>query len=307
MPAIGTWEQAHAAASAYRTTFGHLDVPADYTDSDGFALGECLANLRLRHLLDRLPAEHKHALDALGMRWTAPVQTFETMLEHARTWAAMHGDLLVPVKEDIGGHRLGTWLATQRRKANAGRLPAAHRQDLEAIDPYWNTPWPQHWQRKYNRAKTLIAATGWRLSSPAYNHASREDRASMDWIYKQRLKFFGLHEGQQDLLLKLGIPPLPDGVYYDSSYDPDRHAFYAGLGHAAAFLARHGHLDVPRHHREPHRDRDGEQPEAFALGEWIHRCRKHPEALTDEQRRALEALRMVWDPTLRRPKPPPAG
>ncbi|GGZ92467.1 helicase [Streptomyces echinoruber] len=242
VPAIGTWEQAHAAAAAYRTISGHLDVPTDYTDPDGFALGECLANFRLRLLLDRLPAEQKQVLDQLGMLWTAPAPTFESMLEHARAWAAVHGHLLVPVKEDIGGHRLGRWLATQRRKANTGRLPDSHQRQLEAIDPHWNTSWPQDWQRKYLRAKALVHATGWRFSSHSYNHASREDRAIMDWISKQRLKFFGLEEGQQDLLLQLGIPPLPDGVYYDSSYDPERHAFYGGLGHAAValFMSRDG-------------------------------------------------------------------
>ncbi|MFE7029124.1 Helicase associated domain protein [Streptomyces sp. NPDC057621] len=311
LPAIGTWALAHASALRYRTGFGHLDVPADYTDPGGFALGECLASLRLRRLLGRLPAEQEQALDALGMLWIAPAQTFDSMLARARTWAAAHGHLIVPVKADLGGHRLGRWLATQRRKAATGRLSAAHQQALESIDPYWNPPWPQEWQGKYARAKALVDATGWRFNSPSSSPAGREDRVSMDWINKQRLKFFGLQEGQQDLLLKLGIPPLPDGVYYDSSYDPERHAFYGGLGHVAAFLAREGHLDVPRQHREPCRwDDNGEHPTAFPLGEWIHQRRKHPQMLTEVQRRALEALHMLWDPALgrrKRPKPPPAG
>ena len=307
LPAIGTWEQALASATRYRTSFGHLDVPADYTDPDGFALGECVHNLRLRHFLDRLPAEHQQALDALGLPWTVPTQTFDSMLEHARTWAAEHGHLAVPVKADIGGHRLGTWLATQRRKAAAGRLPDAHKQALAALDPHWNAPW-MDWKRKYARAKALAQTAGWRSTSQSSKDTSREDRITMNWIYKQRLKFFRLDEAQQDLLLQLGIPPLPDGVYYDSYHDPERHRFYEGLGHLGAFLAREGHIDVPRRHQEPWWwGNGGEQSKTFPLGEWIHQCRKHPEVLTEEQRRALEALRMVWDPSLgrrKRPQPP---
>ncbi|MGC0344394.1 Helicase associated domain protein [Streptomyces sp. SLBN-8D4] len=304
LPAIGSWEQALASATGYRTSFGHLDVPADYTDPDGFALGECVSNLRLRHFLGRLPTEHQQALDALGIPWTAPVQTFDSMLEHARAWAAEHGHLAVPVKADIGGHRLGAWLATQRRKATTGWLPAAHQQALAVLDPHWNVPW-MDWKRKYARAKVLARA-GWRFTS-ASQQTSREDRATVNWIYKQRLKFFRLEEGQQDLLLQLGIPPLPDGLYYDSHHDSERHAYYEGLGHLAAFLAREGHSDVPRDHQEPWWGNDGEPSKTFPLGEWIHQCRKHPEMLTEEQRRALEGLYMVWDPGLgrrKRPKPP---
>lgn len=308
LPAVGTWDQALASATGYHARFGHLDVPAHYTDPDGFALGECISNLRLRHLLGRLPTEHKQALDALGMRWTARPQTFDSMLEHARSWAAEHGHLTVPVKAEIGGHRLGTWLATQRRQARTGRLPTEHKQALDAIDPNWNPPWDQGWQRKYARAKALADNTGWRSTSHTYQRASREDRTTMDWIYKQRLKFFRLHQGKQDLLLQLGIPPLPDGVYYNTFHDPERHAFYEGLGHLAAFLAREGHLDVPRHHREPWwRGDGGAESMTFPLGEWIHRCREHPKALTDQQRYALQTLRTLCDPGRRQhADPPPA-
>jgi superfamily II DNA or RNA helicase len=307
LPAIGSWEQALASATRYRARFGHLDVPAGYTDPDAFALGACLASLRLRHLLGRLPAEHKLALDALGMPWSAPARTFESMLERARAWAAEHGHLSVPVKEDIGGHPLGTWLATQRRKATTGRLPAAHQQALDAIDPYWNPPWSPEWQRKYTRAKALIGGLGkrWRSSSQSYEQASREHRTTMDWIHKQQLRFFDLDEGQQALLLKIPIPPMPEGTYYHSRYDPERHAFSDALGHAAAFRAREGHLDVPHDHREPPWWGSGNvHSSMFPLGEWIHRCRTHPEVLTEEQRRALEALlRLVKHNWPRKPPP----
>ncbi|MGW1787654.1 Helicase associated domain protein [Streptomyces tubercidicus] len=293
VPAIGTWEESHASAHRYRTAFGHLDVPADYTDPGGFALGECLTNLRLRHLLGRLPTEHKQALDALGMMWATPARTFQSMLEHARAWAGVHGHLYVPVKEEIGGHPLGSWLAAQRRKAKTGRLPHEHGQALDAIDPDWNPPRTE-WHRRYIRARTLVATTCWEPALPSTSPIG-EHRAIVNWVVTQRLTFFQLQPRQQELLIDLGIPPLPGGMYSDRAYDPQRHAFYAALGHAAAFLNREGHLDVPRRHMEPTPTR-ADAP-AFALGEWIHKRRKHPELLTPKQRRALEALRMIWHPT----------
>ncbi|WP_327350074.1 Helicase associated domain protein [Streptomyces sp. NBC_01321] len=306
VPATGTWEESHTSAHRYRTSYGHLDVPAHYTDPDGFALGECVANLRLRHLLGRLPAEHKQALDALGMVWATPTRSFESMLEHARVWAAEFGDLGVPVKEKRGGHPVGSWLATQRHKAKTGRLSPEHRQALEAIDPDWDQP-STDWQRRYIRARTLITTTGWTpamlSTAPRPGH-----HTTVNWVLAQRVKFFQLQPRQQELLISLGIPPWAYVMSYNHAYDPDHHAFYAGLAHAAEFLNREGHLDVPRRHREPAPRSHTDTP-AFALGHWIHQCRKHPEALTPEQRRALEALRMVWNPALRarrRPGPPPA-
>lgn len=299
LPAIGSWKKLLESAASYRTRFGHLDVPADYADAGRFALGECLAAIRLRHLLGRLPAKRKQALDELGMQWTARVQTFDSMLEHARTWAAANGHLTVPVKETIGGHPLGAWLATQRRKAKAGALPAAQQQALAAIDPNWNPPWPQEWQRKYARAKALVPGRGtvWRYRSRAYNQAGQEERKTMTWIARQQRGFFRLHEGQFNLLLDIGIPPEFDALYRNDYHDPRRSAFYDALSHAASFLAREGHLDIPRHHLEPPwwTDNPGTSGKLFPLGEWINQCREAPQRLTADQRRALEAIRMVWD------------
>ncbi|WP_405901868.1 Helicase associated domain protein [Streptomyces sp. NBC_00656] len=306
VPATGTWEETHTSAHRYRTSFGHLDVPVNYTAPDGFALGECVTNLRLRHFLGRLPAEHKHALDSLGMVWATPTRNFDSMLEHARAWAAEFGDLCIPAKEKRGGYPVGSWVATQRRKAKTGRLLPEQRQALDAIDPDWNPPWTG-WQRSYSRARTLITTTGWvpaiRLTTPRPGHY-----ATVNWVLAQRVKFFQLQPRQQELLISLGIPPEAHVMYYNRAYDPEHHAFYAGLGHAAAFLDREGHLDVPRLHTEPDPPSYANAP-AFALGQWIQQCRKHPEVLTPEQRRGLEALRMVWDPTLRARRfssPPPA-
>jgi superfamily II DNA or RNA helicase len=304
VPAIGTWEQALASATCYRTAFGHLDVPAGYTAPDGFALGECLLNLRLRYFLGRLPADHKQALDALGIRWTTKPQTFESMLEHVRAWAAEHDHLSVPVTTEIGGHPIGKWLATQRRKATVGKLSRAQQEALSSIDPCWNPPWPLEWQRKYIRAKALGGfGIVWRSSSQAPDDGSREDRAMADWIFRQRRQFFDLRDGQQQLLLGIGIPPYPDAVKPSCFHNPEQHTFCEGLAHAADYLAREGHLNVPRNHREPVRSGEPHQV-GFPLGIWIHQCRKSIQTLTDQQRRALEAVRMVWDPDLGRRKPP---
>lgn len=311
LPAIGSWEQAHASASTYRTVFGHLDVPADYTDPDGFALGECIASLRLRHILGRLPADHQQALNELGMLWTARVQTFDSMLEHARAWHRAHGHLAVPASSKMGGHPLGRWLATQRTKDRGGRLLPAQHKALADIDPHWNPSWPQEWQRRYARAKTLLPGHGrlWKTGTPLHLRITAEEGDTAVWIEKQQKSFFGLHERQMALLLGIGIPPLPEALGRQRPDSPAHGTFHYALVHAVAFALREGHLDVPRNHYEPPvlaaLTRALAKP--FALGTWIHKCRTSFRSLTPEQRLALEGLRMVWDPALGRRTAPPGG
>ncbi|GAA3000018.1 DEAD/DEAH box helicase [Kitasatospora albolonga] len=293
LPAIGDWKKAIAEMESYRNSFGHLDVPLDYTALGGFALGECLANIRLRYLMDRLPAARKAALDELGMRWTTPVTTFETMLQHARHRAAQMGDLTVPVDEDLGGYPLGRWLATQRRRAKAGKLPAAHQRALAGIDPHWNPPWTQDWQRRYNKAKAAVTDCG--VEQFLHHRAALTGRPSSraaeyrDWLVRQQEKFFDLREGQQDLLLALGVPPLPDSVYANSAQDDGRRAFYRLLECAAVFLLREGHLDVPDHHHEPRWGATGTD-RAFPLGPRLRDTRTRTQTLDDEHSHALQAL-----------------
>ncbi|MEU9117140.1 helicase associated domain-containing protein [Streptomyces sp. NPDC048483] len=120
-----------------------------------------------------------------GVMGAAPARTFQSVLEHARVWAGVHGDLCVPVKDEVGGHWLGSWPAAQRRRARTGRLPHGHGQALEAIGPGWNPPGTD-WHRRCIRARTLVATTGW---EPAVSSTSPigEHRAIVNRVLAQRL------------------------------------------------------------------------------------------------------------------------
>ncbi|MFF6961683.1 Helicase associated domain protein [Streptomyces sp. NPDC008317] len=328
VPAIGTWEEALAAATAYSTRFGHLNVPPDYIDDESFSLGLCLSNLRLRYLLGRLADEQQQALNALGMRWTADPGLFETMLEQARAWATEHGHLLIPETEEVGGHKLGRWMALQRRKAEDGRLPAALQQTLEALDPYWNPPWPRIWQRKYLRAKAMSPGPeAWRPEAGRAPYI-RGDGMIGEWVYRQESDFFRLpHQEQRDLLRAIGIGPRPDGQEYGGTkYAPARrpsavqtselespqnkHAetktpIDHALEDAAAFLKREGHLDVPPRHIEQ-RQSAAHRPSRIPLAWWIQRFRTEPHTLNAEQRRAWETI-LKKAKRSEPPEPPPAA
>lgn len=62
-----------AALTEYARAHGSAEVPAGYTDADGFPLGAWVAEQRLRRLEDRLELVHCSALEQVpGWCWDPP-------------------------------------------------------------------------------------------------------------------------------------------------------------------------------------------------------------------------------------------
>ena len=286
LPACGSWRDGIAAATAYHAQTGHLDVPADHTTANGFALGEWITGQRLQHLSGRLGADRVATLNTLGMHWTSPRQSFTRMLRLARAFAARHGHLAAPTTERHGGHPLGTWLGHQRRKATVGTLHPQHRKQLEDIDPWWNPPWPLTWQRTYAAAKKHVADGG---STELPNRHRTVDGIPLgQWFSRQRNHFAQLHPLQARLLLDLHLVPSVDSLVPDAFRSERGRQFRRALIACAAYLAREGHLRVPRQHTEE--DWAG----SFPLGPWIHDARRAPQRFTSIERAALVVLQMQW-------------
>ncbi|MFE4830706.1 Helicase associated domain protein [Streptomyces sp. NPDC056672] len=289
IPAAGTWTEGLRSATEYHRSFSHLNVPFDYTDEDGFGLGQWTAGQRLHHLLGALPAERRTALERLGMSWTPPTQ-LQGMLDHARLFARTHGHLAVPTATVAGGYALGKWLGGCRTRAGAGNLDAEVQSALDRIDRWWNPPWPPAWQSYYALAKSLYCGRGqtWNLATRA---PSQRDLAAVRWMTTQEREFFRLTPEQQDLLLQIGAQPGTEILLRPPRGASKRDNFSLGLSHAARFLAEEGHLDIPAGH-QVRWERNGSGPAgSFPLGAWFHDHLATSADLAPEERRALNALR----------------
>ncbi|GHH27133.1 DEAD/DEAH box helicase [Streptomyces lanatus] len=286
LPAVGTFTEGITAAASYRADHGHLDVPTDHKAADGFALGQWITGQRLRRLSGRLTHDQITALDALDMHWTSPRQSFPRMLRLARAYAQRHGHLAAHTTQRHGGHGLGAWLSYQRRKADAGTLHPHHQQQLQDIDPWWNPPWPLTWQRTYAAAQAHVAVGG--STEPPNSFTTPDGVPLGQWFSRQRNHFCQLHSGQVQLLLDLHLVPSVDSLLPHSHRTEHGRQLRRALVACADYLAREGHLRVPRQHIE----HDWIGP--FPLGTWIHTTRRNPHKLTELDRAALDVLRMVW-------------
>ncbi|WP_405483160.1 Helicase associated domain protein [Streptomyces anulatus] len=288
VPAAGTWTEGLRSATDYHRSFHHLNVPLDYTDEDGFGLGQWTASQRLHHLLGALPAERRTALEHLGMPWTPPTP-LQGMLDHARLFARTHGHLAAPTTTVVGGYALGKWLGTCRTRAGAGSLDVEVQQALDRIDRWWNPPWPPAWQSYYTLAKASYPGRGqtWHLATRA---RSQHDRAAVLWLKNQEREFFRLTPEQQDLLLQIGAQPDTKILLRpvrDSGHGDD---FIQGLSYAACFLAEQGHLDIPAGHQVTWRGSRSGPAGSFPLGAWFHERLATPATRHPIEHSALNAL-----------------
>ncbi|WP_073946621.1 helicase associated domain-containing protein [Streptomyces kebangsaanensis] len=209
-------------------------------------------------------------------------QAYQVGLAHARAYAARHGHLAVPKYARHEGFALGTWLANQRTGVAA--LPVDRAQALHRIDPWWNGPWPVSWRRTYHRALEHVRKHG-PVDAPAGFPGT--SLALGEWLHEQCSRFDELHVGQQRLLADLGIWPA-----HARSARPRRkslaQAFAAGLEHAHAYAAVHGHLATSKSTRQ-----DG-----FPLGQWLmsQRSRARMAEKETDRSRALSAIDPWWNP-----------
>ena len=131
--------------------------------------------------------------EAAARRRTSRVYPSSPGLTHARAYANLHGHLSPSADSQHDGFPLGRWLVQKRRAARHGRLSPTTSQVLEAIDPWWNPPWPSIWQRTYQQTKL----NGGQDRSPAFQR----------WTERQRTRWTTLHPQQQELLAAIGIQP----------------------------------------------------------------------------------------------------
>ncbi|MFI5534617.1 helicase associated domain-containing protein [Kitasatospora sp. NPDC051853] len=239
-------------------------------------------------------------------RRTTQQESFNTGLAHARIQARRHGHLSLRNNTRAGDYPIGSWLATQRERAAAGRLPADRADALATLDPWWNPPWGMRWQSTYHAVK---AQTAGRTLDPAQGFPGLPAHATR-WLFTQCATYPTLHQGQQHLLADLGITAQQADAL-SPQHEPRQRAgpgaerprpttvpsgIDAGLPYARAYARQHGGLGGAHYDVE----HDG-----FPLGWWLLEQRKRANAHVRRTGRpwphqaAMTAIDPWWNPPWR--------
>ncbi|GGX42167.1 helicase [Streptomyces chryseus] len=312
------WLEGYQALVRWRTEneiTGLHAVPYDVETEVGvtkdYPLGRWVHQQRKALRAGELDPHRKELLNEAGMVWEPGDEAWEKKLAALRSYRRATGHL-APRQDTVWGEgegdgeqlAIGQLLANLRRRGGLGKDPgrAAQRaEQLAAIDPDWNCPWPLDWQRHYKVLADLVDADG-RL--PHIDPGVTFDGDDIGrWLQQQRKPgtWAQLSAEQQERLTTLGIKPLeapsPAPAAPRTAKGPSKAqaAFQRGLTALTQWVEREGaHRPVPRGAVvEIAVDGDAD-PVAVKLGVWISNTKTRREKLTQEQLDALRELGMEW-------------
>ncbi|MFD4701460.1 DEAD/DEAH box helicase [Streptomyces niveus] len=309
------WLQGYQALIRWRTEnhiTGLHTIPYDLETEVGatkhFPLGRWVHQQRRAYRAGELEEHRKEQLDAEGgMVWEPGEEAWETKLAALRSFHRAHGHL-APRQNQVWGEGdnelvpIGQLIANLRRKDGLGKnadRAEDRAQQLAAIDPDWNCPWPLDWQRHYRVLADLVDADG---TLPAIKPGVVFEGDDLGkWLERQASSWAQLSTEQQKRLTTLGTnasvapPPTPAAASGKKGQGKAQQAFQRGLKALTQWVAREGtNRPVPRGHSEPIAV-DGEtEPVVVKLGVWLSNARTRRDKLTCDQRTALAELGVEW-------------
>ncbi|MCC9737598.1 DEAD/DEAH box helicase [Streptomyces sp. MNU89] len=306
--ALIRWRAENEITGLYAVPY---DVEVEVGVTKAFPLGRWVHQQRKALRAGELEERRKTLLDApeAGMVWEPGEEAWETKLAALRSYRRATGHL-APRQDALWGESeaeglvpIGQHMANLRRKGGLGKNPerAAERANqLTAIDPDWNCPWPLDWQRHYRILAHLTEdEPGGVLPDIAPGVLMDGDDIGR-WLQRQTqpTAWAQLSSEQQERLTKLGLKPVeaPAPTAKRSAKGPSKaqQAFQRGLAALAQWVEREGQRSVPRGHSEEIAV-DGEaEPVAVKLGVWVSNTKSRRDKLTQDQLDALRKLGIDW-------------
>lgn len=133
------WAFMYKLATKYQKEHGNLNIPQNYTTSDGETLGIWLQTQRNNYRDGKLKPERIKLLEDIGINWhLKQCYSWEEMYSLAAEYYKTNGNLAIPRGYKApNGANLGTWLSSQRQKYRQGKLEKEKALALENIGVVW--------------------------------------------------------------------------------------------------------------------------------------------------------------------------
>ncbi|MEU0931632.1 DEAD/DEAH box helicase [Streptomyces malaysiensis] len=306
--ALIRWRKENEITDLYAVPY---DVEVEVGVTKDFPLGRWVHQQRKALRAGELEPRRKTLLDApeAGMVWEPGEEAWENKLAALRSYHRATGHL-APRQDAVWGESeaeglvpIGQHMANLRRKDGLGKDPerAAERaQQLTAIDPDWNCPWPLDWQRHYRILADLAADEPHGALPEIQPGVTFEGDDLGRWLQRQANFWVELSEEQQERLSRLGVKPAERPIPVPATKNGKTSekasaAFQRGVTALAQWIGREGAgRPVPRAHSEEIVVDDEAEPVAVKLGVWISNTKARRDKLTQEQRAALAELGVEW-------------
>ncbi|MGW3660467.1 Helicase associated domain protein [Streptomyces sp. NPDC005151] len=305
--ALIRWRAQNEITGLYAVPY---DVEVEVGVTKDFPLGRWVHQQRKALRAGELEERRKTLLDApdAGMVWEPGEEAWENKLGALRSYRRATGHL-APRQDAVWGEGeamvpVGQHMANLRRKGGLGKDPeraAKRAQQLTAIAPDWDCPWPLDWQRHYRVLADLVDADGvLPYIAPGVTFEG-DDVGKWRWRQQEPGTWAQLSTEQRERLSALGIKgaeaphPALAAVGASKGSGKAQQAFQRGLAALTQWVEREGaDRPVPRGHGEPIAI-DGEaEPVIVKLGVFLSNSKQRRDKLTQEQLDALRDLGVVW-------------
>ncbi len=237
-------------------------------------------------LIDKV-ADCKALFDELEGTLSA---SWDLMYEAAKSYHDKYGNIDIPKRYFTQeGYSLGLWLQTQRRVYNGtvnGILTQVQIDKLNALGMRWESKSDVSWEKYYEAAKRYYEMNGDLQPKALYVDDNGVDLGR--WL--AQIRMFRKNGIRSRFLSDERIKSLDDiGMVWDV-FDYIWEEYYSA---AVKYHREHGDLNVPARYV----DRDG-----IKLGQWLNNLRSARNGagngykeLTDEQKKRLDELGMIWE------------
>ncbi|MFI9081658.1 Helicase associated domain protein [Streptomyces sioyaensis] len=311
--ALLRWRAENQITGVYAVPY---DVEVEVGVTKNFPLGRWVHQQRKAQRAGELEERRKTLLDApeAGMVWEPGEEAWENKLAALRSYRHATGHL-APRQDAVWGESeaeglvpVGQHMANLRRKGGLGKdteRATVRAQQLAAIDPDWNCPWPLDWQRHHRVLADLVDADGVLPAIPPGVLFDGDDLGK--WLQRQKdpATWTQLSTEQQKRLTALGVQaaqapsPAPATKRATSGPGKTQQAFHRGLAALTQWMEREGgDRPVPRGHSEeiavPGEDGGKAEPAVVKLGVWVSNTKSRRSKLTPDQRQQLAELGIEW-------------
>ncbi|MBA5225011.1 DEAD/DEAH box helicase [Streptomyces griseoaurantiacus] len=288
------------------------DVEVEVGATKSFPLGRWVHQQRKALRAGELEQRRKTLLDApgAGMVWEPGEEAWENKLAALRSYRRATGHL-APRQDAVWGEGeamvpIGQYMANLRRKGGLGKDPKRATQraeQLAAIDPDWNCPWPLNWQRHYRILTDLAADEPGGVLPDIQPGVTFDGDDLGKWLQQQKQPgtWTQLSAEQQQRLTALGVQPAkapsPAPAAKGATNGPSKaqQAFQRGLTALTQWVEREGaDRPVPRGHAEEITVDGQEEPVVIKLGVWVSNTKTRRDKLTADQLAALADLGLEW-------------
>ncbi|MGW9080703.1 Helicase associated domain protein [Streptomyces kronopolitis] len=307
--ALRRWRAEHEITGLHAVGY---DVEAAAGSTDAFPLGRWVHQQRRALRAGELDPHRKELLDEAGMVWEPGDEAWEAKLAALRSYHRATGHL-APRQDALWGEGqtmvpIGQHLANLRRKGGLGKnaeRAEERAQQLSAIDPDWNCPWPLDWQRHYRVLADLVDADGVLPYIAPGVVFDGDDIGTWRWRQQDPGTWAQLSPEQQKRLSALGVGPAeaPSPAPAEAAPAPAgtakgpgkaQQAFQRGLAALTQWVEQEGQRPVPRS-TVVEITVDGEKELVpVKLGVWLSNTKSRRDKLTADQRQQLADLGLEW-------------